>query len=444
MRVLPERRMHRHLNSLISRRAPQCTPIKRNQSLIKLIACASPKEATRTSDKGQSGSNGNHDTGNPHVTTSVGISKMSVSDLQQASKQQLKPLPKYEQLKALESIDEEPEVSNVTVQSTLEYKRPKKHRRRPGNAVALAFRNFAVEFKGLLVATLERIAKPDTPDIPEAFGFTLSNEAIAEFDVAHPPPGREPVPPFIQVAYDVLLFFVDRVYEGKAIERFWFLETVARMPYFSYTTCLHLYETLGWWRTGGLRLVHFAEEWNELHHLLIMEALGGDRRWQDRFLGQHAAVFYYWALVVSFLVSPKWSYKFSEMLETHAVSTYRQFILENGDKLKTMPAPLIAQKYYRSDDPYMYNMDSALVRGPTREAPRQPPCDNLYDVFVNILEDEWEHVKTMVMCQDYDTIETLRVAQTTFDPASASRRDLWNRWAEDINDMDTMIELRKL
>jgi len=34
---------------------------------------------------------------------------------------------------------------------------------------------------------------------------------------------------------------------------------VARMPYFSYTTCLHLYETLGWWRTGGLRLVHFAE-----------------------------------------------------------------------------------------------------------------------------------------------------------------------------------------
>ena len=38
------------------------------------------------------------------------------------------------------------------------------------------------------------------------------------------------------------------------------------MPYFSYTTCLHLYETLGWWRTGGLRVIHFAEEWNELHH----------------------------------------------------------------------------------------------------------------------------------------------------------------------------------
>ena len=31
------------------------------------------------------------------------------------------------------------------------------------------------------------------------------------------------------------------------------------MPYFAYTTCLHLYETMGWWRTAELRRVHFAE-----------------------------------------------------------------------------------------------------------------------------------------------------------------------------------------
>jgi ubiquinol oxidase len=99
------------------------------------------------------------------------------------------------------------------------------------------------------------------------------------------------------VLYKVLIFFLDRVYKDRAIERFWFLETVARMPYFSYVTCLHLYETLGWWRTGEmgpipiralhmdgsafamfvclrtvlsspglaeLRKVHFAEEWNEM------------------------------------------------------------------------------------------------------------------------------------------------------------------------------------
>lgn len=29
------------------------------------------------------------------------------------------------------------------------------------------------------------------------------------------------------------------------------LEEVARMPYFSYVSMLHLYETLGWWRAGA-------------------------------------------------------------------------------------------------------------------------------------------------------------------------------------------------
>ena len=33
--------------------------------------------------------------------------------------------------------------------------------------------------------------------------------------------------------------------------RFWVLEVVARMPYFSYISMLHLYESLGWWRAGA-------------------------------------------------------------------------------------------------------------------------------------------------------------------------------------------------
>ncbi len=57
------------------------------------------------------------------------------------------------------------------------------------------------------------------------------------------------------------------------------------MPYFSYISMLHLYETLGWWTIGtDVRRVHFAEEWNELHHLQIMESLGGDARWLDRYV----------------------------------------------------------------------------------------------------------------------------------------------------------------
>lgn len=37
------------------------------------------------------------------------------------------------------------------------------------------------------------------------------------------------------------------------------------------------------WRVGAeVRKVHFAEEWNEMHHLKIMESLGGDNQWIDR------------------------------------------------------------------------------------------------------------------------------------------------------------------
>ena len=36
-----------------------------------------------------------------------------------------------------------------------------------------------------------------------------------------------------------------------------------------------------------------------MHHLKIMESLGGDLEWVDRFFGQHAAFFYYWVWVHS-------------------------------------------------------------------------------------------------------------------------------------------------
>ena len=36
---------------------------------------------------------------------------------------------------------------------------------------------------------------------------------------------------------------IDAAYAGRDIQRFYVLETVARVPYFSYLACLHLYET---------------------------------------------------------------------------------------------------------------------------------------------------------------------------------------------------------
>ena len=51
--------------------------------------------------------------------------------------------------------------------------------------------------------------------------------------------------------------------------------------------------------------VHFAEEWNELHHLQIMESLGGDQLWLDRFIAEHSAIVYYWLLIAFYLFSPR-------------------------------------------------------------------------------------------------------------------------------------------
>ncbi len=53
---------------------------------------------------------------------------------------------------------------------------------------------------------------------------------------------------------------------------------------------LHFYETMGWHRKANWIKVHFAEADNELHHLLIMEALGGNDNFADRFFAEHAAV----------------------------------------------------------------------------------------------------------------------------------------------------------
>ena len=38
---------------------------------------------------------------------------------------------------------------------------------------------------------------------------------------------------------------IDAAYAGRDFQRFYVLETIARVPYFAYLSCLHLYESLG-------------------------------------------------------------------------------------------------------------------------------------------------------------------------------------------------------
>jgi len=169
---------------------------------------------------------------------------------------------------------------------------------------------------------------------------------------------------------------IDRVYKDRDYARFYVLETVARVPYFSFVSVLHLYESLGIWRKVDYLETHFAQTMNEYHHLLIMEDLGGDERFVDRFFAQHAAFAYYWLTCLLYMVSPRMAYNLSEQVEEHAYHTYDEFLKQNERLLNIQKPTVTASTYY--DD-----------------------VKNMYDVFVNIRNDEGDHVKTMQDCQNF-------------------------------------------
>jgi ubiquinol oxidase len=178
-------------------------------------------------------------------------------------------------------------------------------------------------------------------------------------------------PRMVLAIYYSICHMLDIIFKDKPIDRFWFLESVARMPYFSYIAIIHMYETLGWWELDGhLKKKHYEEETNETYHLRIMESLGGNSNWWNRFLARHGAMAYYGILLILFMVSPKLAYLSSELLEMHAVDTYTEFYESNETILKALP--------------------------PTEEALEYNPyVENLYEVFKQISEDEFNHAKQM-------------------------------------------------
>ena len=219
----------------------------------------------------------------------------------------------------------------------------------------------------------------------------------------------------IRLLVGILVFVINNIYAKRPYPRFYVLETVARIPYFSYLSVLHFYESLGWWRKADWLKVHFAESWNELHHLLIMESLGGADFWGDRLLARTTALIYYWVIVLLYLVSPKSAYHFMELVEEHAYASYDKFLKAEEETLKEQPAPDIAIQYYRDGDLYMFD-EFQTARA---AAERRPKVDNLYDVFVAIRDDEMEHVKTMVACQAGDA-QTTVASPHTAEPQGAT------------------------
>jgi len=95
----------------------------------------------------------------------------------------------------------------------------------------------------------------------------------------------------------------------------------------------------------------------------------------------------------------------NEAVEEHAFLTYDGFLKENEEKLKKIPAPAVAKEYYRDGDLYMFDE----FQTSTCE-PRRPKCDTLYDTFINVRDDEAEHMKTMNHLQ-----QNLNLVNTHYD-----------------------------
>ncbi|KAK8916747.1 hypothetical protein KSP39_PZI023312 [Platanthera zijinensis] len=201
---------------------------------------------------------------------------------------------------------------------------------------------------------------------------------------------------------DSVIKVLDLFYSDRQYARFFVLETIARVPYFAFISVLHMYESFGWWRRADYLKVHFAESWNELHHLLIMEELGGNAFWFDRFLAQHIAIFYYFMTAFMYALSPRMAYHLSECVERHAYSTYDKFLKLNGEELKKLPAVQVAIDYYMNEDMYLFD-EFQTSRTPNS---RRPKIENLYDVFLNVRDDEGEHCKTMKACQTHGNLRS--------------------------------------
>ncbi|MEW6493328.1 MAG: alternative oxidase [Cyanobacteriota bacterium] len=208
----------------------------------------------------------------------------------------------------------------------------------------------------------------------------------------------------IRLLVNFLEFVLKSFYRDRWYARFYVLETIARVPYFAYVSVLHLYESLGYWDKSDWLKVHFAESWNELHHLRIAEALGGGERGIDRWISRIGVLVYYWILVFVYMIAPKSAYYFNQLVEERAYHTYDTFLNEYEDWLKTQPAPEVAVTYYCTGNLYMFD-EFQIFNSPT---PRRPKIENLYDVFLCIRNDEKEHIETMKFCQQPDAEQILK------------------------------------
>jgi len=241
-------------------------------------------------------------------------------------------------------------------------------------------------------------------------------------------------------------------------ERFYVVETLARVPYFAALSVLHLRETFGERRrfppsarrdddatADHARIEHmrrqYAQADNRAQHLRIVESLIVDTAapptpapatpalsvW-DRCLAQSLGMVGYWYVVLIYLFhdpSGTCVENLMDCLEQQAYSMYDQFLSDYPDELSSLfssgtatmfdenntthphvvqdddvlPAITMARQYYEIENSYFLDVvasssaAAAAASKATRTTTslrREPklPLTTLYDVFVNIRDDE--------------------------------------------------------
>lgn len=232
---------------------------------------------------------------------------------------------------------------------------------------------------------------------------------------------RQELPMIIQLINQYIIEFVKNilslVYGNRDIARFAALETIARVPYFAYTSVLHFYETFGFFEARYKMKLHFAESWNELHHLLILDSLGGRKYWFDRLVAQIIAFVYYWMIVGLYLTFPAIAYDLNKYVEKHAYEAYAAYLNDNEKELKNQDVPKIAREYYeKEEEKYMITacnvnrlgLEDRISDRDSRHSNSSSSKDresvvksserkltSLYDVFERIRDDELDHARTM-------------------------------------------------
>ena len=112
-------------------------------------------------------------------------------------------------------------------------------------------------------------------------------------------------------------------------------------------------------------------------------------------------------VVIVYCLSEEAAYHLSELIEDHAFDTYSNFLKDHGDRLKEMPVPEIAYKYYVEEDPFLFDLFCTVKdQDDSRNfSQTRPKLDTLYDVFANIRDDEREHWKTLCNLVQYGDMQ---------------------------------------